>query len=475
MLSALAIAALVQVPTAAQPLSPGTRYDPGVPTVQQVTGHDVRDAITPPDQIVRYFEALAQAAPERTRLLRYATSWEGRPLVMLVISSPERMAHLEEVEAGIGRLADPRGLSDVDADRLVSTLPVVTAIMHGVHGNEITSDGAAMAEAYQLLAARGDTLVDRVLSESLVIIDPMENPDGRARFVFENTMGQARWPDADTWSVEHDERWPGGRSNHYLFDLNRDLFIQSQPETRGKAAVFEEYHPQIVADLHEMSGNSTYFFPPTAPPENPWFTRPQIALMDVFGQANAAAFDRRGFAYFNRDTYDLFYPGYVDMWPMSQGALGMTYEQASPRALVLRRDDGDLLTYGDGVLHHFTAAMATLETAARNRESILRGYLAFRRGGVGPGDPGRAEYVLHSDHDPGMAERLALMLVRNGIEVRQASGPVRLGARTLPRQGTSIVPLAQPNSRLAHILLDANVPMDSAFIRRQIGRLHQFI
>jgi len=470
MISALLFAALVQVPPPPQPLSPGTRYDPSIPTVEQVTGHDVRAFVTPPDQIVRYFEALATAAPDRTKLIRYATSWEGRPLVMLVISSPERMAHLDEVKAGIARLADPRGLTDADAGQLIATLPVVTAIMHGVHGNEITSDGAAMAEAYQLLAAQGDTLVDRILAESLVIIDPMENPDGRSRFVFENTMGQARWPDAATWSAEHDERWPGGRSNHYLFDMNRDLFIQSQPETRGKAAVFEEYHPQIVADLHEMSGNSTYFFPPTAPPENPWFTKPQIQLMDVFGQANAAAFDARGFAYFNRDTYDLFYPGYVDMWPMSQGALGMTYEQASPRALVLLRADGDTLTYGDGVLHHFTAAMTTMETAARNRESILRGYLTFRRGGVAMGEKGPAEYVIHSQRDPGMAKRLAIMLVRNGIEVHRASGPVRLGARTIPQAGTFIVPLAQPNSRLARILLDADVPMDSAFIRRQIER-----
>ena len=464
MLGTLFVTALLQVQV------PQARYDSAIPTTEAVVGHAVHEEITPPDQVVRYFEALAAAAPERTHLIRYAESWEGRPLVALVIGSAERIARLDDVKAGLRRLAHPDGLSEAEADGLVSELPVVTALMHGVHGNEISSSGAAMREAYHLLAARGDEKVDLILAESLVIIDPVENPDGRARFVFQNTMGRARWPDPEAASAEHDEPWPGGRVNHYLFDLNRDLFIQSQPETRGKVGVFLDYWPHIVVDLHEMSGNSTYFFPPTAPPENPWYGERQIALMDVFGQANAAEFDRQGFAYFNRDVYDLFYPGYVDMWPMNHGALGMTYEQASARALVLRRSDGDLLTYGDGVLHHFTAAITSAHTAAVNRERILRDYLAFRREGIELGRQGPAEYVLHSSHDPGMAERLARLLVRNGIDVRTPTGPVIAAGRELPERGTYVVPMDQPAHRFVRNLLDDHVPMDEAFVERQIER-----
>ncbi|WP_425153329.1 M14 family zinc carboxypeptidase [Candidatus Palauibacter sp.] len=470
MLSTLALAAAIQLPTQAQELAPGARYDPEIPTLEEVAGHGFREAVTPPDDVIRYMEALAAAAPERTRLIRYAESWEGRPLVVLVIGSPERLARLEEVKAGIARLADPRGLSDAEAETLLAELPVVTALMHGVHGNEISSSGAAMAEAYHLLAATGDADVDLILSESLVLIDPMENPDERNRFVYQNGIAQARWPDEAGVSAEHDEPWPGGRGNHYLFDLNRDLFIQSQPETRGKVDIFLEYRPQIVADLHEMGGDATYFFPPTAPPSNPWYGEQQIALMDVFGEAIGARFDARGFAYFNRDVYDLFYPGYVDMWPMGHGALGMTYEQASARALVLRRSDGDLLTYGDGVLHHFTAAIETALTSARNRERILRDYLAFRREGIALGERGAAEIVLHSAHDPGMAERLAGLLAENGIEVYRASGPVTVGDRTLAADASFIVPLDQPTHRFIHNLLDANVPMEEDFVRRQIER-----
>ena len=470
MLGTLVLAALMQLPAPTQELAPGTRYDPAIPTLTEVVGHDFRDEVTHPDAIVRYFEALAAAAPDRTHLIRYAESWEGRPLIMMVIGSPERMARLDALRAELGRFAAVEGLSRAELDGFLAELPVVTALMHGVHGNEISSSGAAMAEAYHLLAAQNDPAVEVILAESLVLIDPVENPDGRARFVQHTTSSRARWPNEESYSAEHDEPWPGGRGNHYLFDLNRDLFIQSQPETRGKVQVFLDFRPHVVADLHEMGGNSTYFFPPTAPPENPWYGERQIAQMELFGRANAEAFDRRGFAYFNRDVYDLFYPGYVDMWPMNHGALGMTYEQASARALVLRKDDGDLLTYGDGVLHHFTAAITTAETAARNRERILRDYFEFRREGIELGSRGPAEYVLHSSHDPGMAQRLARMLVRNGIEVREANGPVSTGGRTLPAEGTFVVPMAQPAHRFVRNLLDDHVPMDEAFVQRQIER-----
>jgi hypothetical protein len=466
----LALATAIQLSAQVQELAPGTQYDPSIPTLEDIVGHDFREEITPPDQVVRYFEALADAARDRTQLIQYAESWEGRPLVILVIGSRERIAALDDVKAGLTRLAQPDGLSDADADALIADLPVVTALMHGVHGNEISSSGAAMAEAYHLLAAQGDPTVDMILNESLVLIDPVENPDGRARFVLQNTMARARWPNEATYSAEHDEPWPGGRVNHYLFDLNRDLFIQSQPETQGKVDVFLDFWPHIVVDLHEMGGNSTYFFPPTAPPANPWYGERQIALMDVFGRANARIFDQRGFAYFNRDVYDLFYPGYVDMWPMGHGALGMTYEQASARGQVVRRSDGDLLTYGDGVLHHFTAAITSAETSARNRERILTDYLAFRREGIDLGRAGPAEYVLHSAHDPGMARRLAFMLLENGIEVREADGPVTMEGRQLPQRGTFIVPMDQPAHRFVRNLLDPDVPMDEVFVQRQIDR-----
>ncbi|MEQ9397544.1 MAG: M14 family zinc carboxypeptidase [Longimicrobiales bacterium] len=470
MISALAFAALVQVPAPTQDLWPGATYDPAIPTLEQVAGHDFREVITPPEDVIRYMEALADAAPDRTHLIRMGESWEGRPTVMLVIGNADRIGRLDAVKADLQRLADPRTLSQEEADRLVAELPVVTALVHGVHGNEISSSGAAMAQAYHLLASRGDAGVDRILAESLVLIDPMQNPDGRARFVFQNTIAQARWPNQEPASAEHDEPWPGGRVNHYLFDLNRDWFAQTQPESRDRVRTLLEFMPHVLMDLHEMGGNSTYYFPPNAIPGNWWTTPEQTALLDVFGANNAARFDSRGFAYFNRDTYDAFYPGYGTSWPTAHGAIGGTYEQASARGLVFRQADGDLLTYGDGVMQHFVAGIQTLLTSAENRERIVRTFLDYRRSAVQLGRNGVREYVLHSAHDPAMARRMAETLVRNGIDVHQPLEEVRVGGRTLPADGTYIVPMDQPAHRLIRNLLDPHTPMDTTFVARQIER-----
>ena len=450
---------------AAQGLAPSTTYDPAIPTLEAVVGHKPGDAITTPDQIGRYLEALAQAAPDRTRLVQYATSWEGRPLQYLLIGSAERIARLDDVRRGIQTLAS----ASAEADRLIAELPVIVWLLHGVHGNEISSGDAALAEAYHFLAARGDADVDLTLREALLIIDPMQNPDGRQRFVTHNLLGRAAEPDPEPLSAEHDEPWPGGRSNHYLFDMNRDYFALSQPETQGRAKVMLEWFPQVVVDLHEMGGNSTYYFAPPAHPLNPMITPAQQKWFDVFGRANASVFDQRGFGYFVREVYDSFYPGYGESWPIFHGAIGMTYEQASARGLAFRREDGTLLTYKDGVTHHFTAAVTTAITAARNRERMLRDFLDYRRSAVAMGQQGTREYLIPPGNDAARAGRLAALLASQGILVRRADEGFQTGGRAMPA-GTYIVPLAQPAGRLARNLLDPDVKMDDAFLKEQERR-----
>ena len=226
------LASAAQSPT--EPFWPGAQYDPKLPTLQQVVGHAPGEEITSPEQVATYLRALAQAAPDRTRLVEYARTWEGRPLWLFV--DRQRRAH-RGARPGQGRpQAARRSAPAVERRRRPSggQLPVVVWLVHGVHGNEISSSDAALLEAYHLLAARGDAGVDAVLREALVLIDPMQNPDGRARFLFQNLQGRAAVPDPAPYDAEHDEPWPGGRSNHYLFDMNRDWFAQTQPETRGR-------------------------------------------------------------------------------------------------------------------------------------------------------------------------------------------------------------------------------------------------
>jgi hypothetical protein len=440
-------------------------YDPSIPTLTTVIGHDHGDAISTPDQIGRYLEALSKAAPDRTRLVQYATSWEARPLQYLVVASPARIGKLDEVKRGLQTLAS----ASPDADRLIADLPAVVLLIHGIHGNEISSSDAALAEAYHLLAARNNPDVDATLRDAIVIIDPMQNPDGRQRFVTVNLLGRAVDPDPNPQSAEHDEPWPGGRVNHYLFDMNRDYFALSQPETQGRVKTMLDWYPHVVVDLHEMGGNSSYYFAPPADPFNPLITESQRKDLELFGRANAAEFDRRGFAYFVREVYDAFYPGYGDSWPTFQGAIAMTYEQASPRGLTFKRDDGTELTYKQAVTHHFTSAITTAVTAAKNRERLVRDFLEYRRSAIALGQKGVREYLIPPGKDPARSHRLATLLAGQGIVVKQAEEAFSAGGQQMAR-GTFIVPLAQPAGRLVRNLLDPDIKMDDAFIKEQDRR-----
>ena len=452
------------------PLWPGAKYDPAIPTIKSVLGHDHGEVITPPEGVAQYLQALQKAAPTKSRLIQYATSWEGRPLWLFVIGSADRLAKLDQVKADIQRFADPRRTPAAEGDRLARELPVVVWLIHGVHGNEISSADAALVEAYHLLASQGDAGVDAVLRDALVLIDPMQNPDGRARFIATNALGRAMAADPAPYSAEHDEPWPGGRSNHYLFDMNRDWFAQSQPETRGRIRIGLEFQPQITVDLHEQGGDNAYYFSPPAEAINPHVTKNQIAGWELLGRANAARFDERGWAYYIREVYDAFYPGYGDSWPTFQGSIGNTYEQASARGLAFARSDGDTLTYRDGVMHHFNAAIVTAITAARNREMLMRNYLEYRRSAIAEGEKGPVrEYVLVPGQDASRADLLARNLATQGIEVRRAEEPIKLASRTIPA-GAYLVSNAQPTARMIRNLLDPKTEQSAEFIKRQEER-----
>ena len=230
-----------------------------------------------------------------------------------------------------------------------------------------------------------------------MLIDPLQNPDGRARFLLHNLQGRAATPDAEPAAAEHDEPWPGGRSNHYLFDMNRDWFAQSQPETRGRTRLFLDWLPHVVVDLHEMGGNSTYYFAPPADPLNPFITKAQAEWFTTFGRENARAFDARGFAYFTREVFDSFYPGYGESWPVFHGAIGMTYEMASSRGLVVPpRGRHAAASTGTACCSTSRRPSPRLATAAANRERLLRDFLDYRRSAIADGRTRRRARVPDS-------------------------------------------------------------------------------
>jgi hypothetical protein len=449
---------------------PGASYAPAVPTVRQVLGYDPGDRITSSAGLVRYMETLAAAEPARMKIFEYGESWEGRKLIYAAIGSESNLRRLAEIKTAMQRIADPRRTSEAEARKLMAGLPAVVWLSYGIHGNEISSCDAALVTAYHLLASRNDKLVDDVLSKVIVLIDPSQNPDGRERFVhyFEQTRGLT--PDASPLAAERNEPWPGGRGNHYLFDLNRDWIALTQPEVAAEVKALREWLPLVYVDLHEMSGEGTYFFTPEADPYNPHLTATQRQSLNLFGKNNAKWFDKFGFDYFTREQYDAFYPGYGASWPLYYGALAMTYEQASVRGLVVRRSDDTLLTYGDTVRHHFVASISTLEAAASNREKLLGDFYQYRAGAIEEGrkEPVKA-FLLPRGRDASATDKLAGILMEHGIEVSRARSPFRSAEKEYAA-GTYVVPLAQPAKRFIRTLLDPQVPMDDKFVAAEEAR-----
>ena len=449
-------------PALAQSMVQGS-FRTEVPTLEQVVGHRSGTQISSPEQAVQYLRALAEAEPTRMRLIEYGRSWEGRPLVYAVISSPANMARIEAVRADLAQLGQGTAPS-----ALANVLPV-TWLGYGVHGDEISSTDAALAVAYHLIASQGDAAVDRILTNTVVVIDPSQNPDGRARFVNSFRAQSGLAVSGDRFSASADQPWPGGRFNHYLFDLNRDWFAVTQPETRGKIAAVRQWQPVVVVDAHEMGGDDSYFFPPVADPINPNVTQGQRDLMGLLGRNNAAAMDRIGQPYFTREVFDLFYPGYGDSWPTHNGAVGMTYEQASARGLAWERSDGSVLTYADGVRNHFTTTLATAQTVADNAQRFLSEYAAYRRSAIAGQAGGSGGYVIDLAQRPWNAEQLARRLALQGVAVTRVNGPATACGRNYPA-GYLSVSTAQASARLIRSLLDANTPLPPQFVTAQENR-----
>ncbi|MDT7778037.1 MAG: hypothetical protein QOC99_549 [Acidobacteriota bacterium] len=457
-------------------------YREQVPRPQTVLRYDVGDFHTNYALMERVVQQIAQAAPDRVRVFDIGMTNEYRMQHLVVVSSPENIARLDEIKANLKRLSDPRGLSNEESQRLISTTPVALWMQYTIHGNESASFEAMMQVLYQLAASNEPATLD-ILRNSVALINVCANPDGHERFVtWYNSFGVG---DPEPSAAEHDEPWSVyGRVNRYRFDLNRDNIATSQVETRNMQRAFLEWNPQVAVDHHGQP--SQFFFPPAALPVNPNLPPEQTERwLSVFGRANAAQFDQRKWDFYVRDIFDLFYPGYWDSWPSLQGATGMTYETDGGgwKGLRWKRDDDTIVTLRSGIAKHFVASLTTLATAAANREARLRDFYEFKRTAIEEGRTGRVRrFVILPGRDPGRAAELIENLLRAGVEVQRATAPFRAlrahdysgegspaSARDFPA-GAYVVDLAQPAKRIAKALLEVHTPQDEAFQHEQLAR-----
>ncbi|RUO25767.1 peptidase M14 [Aliidiomarina minuta] len=448
------------------PVFPGSDHTPEVATVEQVLGYPLGSRVSSPAAIHEYYQELARQHPDRIKLVSYGETWQGRPLYYAVISSADNLARLDSIESNMRQLADPRTLSESDASDLLTQTPSSVWIASSVHGNEISPAEASMATTYHLLADRSQKTQD-ILDNTIIYLDPLQNPDGRERFVSRYYATVGLEPSADRLSAEHNEPWPNGRTNHYLFDMNRDWLALTQPETRGRVAALLESFPLIFVDSHEMGGDLSYYFTPEAHPYNPHITEPQRETLEWVGRNNAAWFDTFGYDYFTREIFDAFYPGYGASWPIYHGSISMTYEMGSARGHHFRTRDGDILTYADGIQQNFVAFMATIETASERGDELQQRFYDYRKNAIEQGSRGDVRsYILAGDRDAAGHQKLAAILSEQGIEVQRANDSFRACGQDY-NEGAYIINAAQPSYHLIRTLLDDHVPMDEDFLEEQ--------
>lgn len=452
------------------PMWPGVEYSDDIPSFESVLGYKAGEKITNYVGMLEYFAALEAAAPDRIRTFEYARSWEGRKLFYVVIAKPEYLAEIESFSEKMQQLADPRVTNTEEVNDLVASLPASAWLQYGVHGNEISTTDAAMKTAYHLLAAPNDPINKQILDNTIVFIDPLQNPDGRERFTSRYYATVGLQHSADRISAEHNEPWPRGRTNHYLFDMNRDWLALTQPETQGKVDAINKFKPLVIVDIHEMSGDSSYYFAPAAQPFNPHMTKTQIANMDEIGKNHARHFDRFGFDFFTREVYDAFYPGYGDSWPVFYGASASTYEVGSARGELFLKNNGELLTFYSTVQRQFVASISTLEGAAKAKTKLLNDFHQYQIDAIAEGKKSKSRlYIMPGTKNRAGTHRLATLMAKHGVEVYQANESFKACGKSYPA-GSFYIDTAQPRGKFVTTTFVDQVNMSADFIKEQERR-----
>jgi hypothetical protein len=392
-------------------ISSYTSFSQILKSPDEFLGYPLGDKYTPHYKIVNYFQQAATAMPRMMKLEQYGETNEGRPLLLAFITSEENFTRLDEIRKNNLRLTGM--LNDKPAD---VNAPTVVWLSYNVHGNETSSSEVSMKTLYELLNP-GNAQTRAWLKNTVVIIDPCLNPDGRDRYVNWYTQVVGKNADVNTDSREHSEPWPGGRTNHYNFDLNRDWAWQTQVETQGRIKKYNEWMPQIHCDFHEQGINNPYYFAPAAEPFHEVITQWQRDFQYTIGKNHARYFDANGWLYFTKEVFDLFYPAYGDTYPIYNGAIGMTYEQAGGPGggTAALKSDGDTLTLKDRIAHHFATSMSTVEMASVHNSRLINEFKKFFDDAKNTGIGEYKTYVI-TERNKGKLKALKTFFESNGIQ-----------------------------------------------------------
>ncbi|MEX2513434.1 MAG: M14 family zinc carboxypeptidase [Cyclobacteriaceae bacterium] len=427
-------------------------------------GYELGERFTPHHRVVAYFQHVA-ASNSNVKIQEYGKTNEWRPLMVAFISSEENIEQLETIRTDNLKRA---GILSGETQ----TRTPVTWMSYNVHGNEAVSSEATMMTLFSLVDP-GETQTKDWLENTLVVLDPCLNPDGHDRYVnwYNQKMNEVLQPDPQ--SIEHMEPWPGGRPNHYLFDLNRDWAWQTQAESRQRLALYNEWLPQVHLDFHEQGVDDPYYFAPAAEPLHHQLTPFQMEYQEIFGQNTADYFDQNDWFYFTKERFDLLYPSYGDTYPMYNGAIGMTIEQGgSGRAGIgIINAEGDTLTLKERIVHHHTTGLSAIETTSGIADRVLDEFEKyFKESSTNPSGKYQS-FVIKASNPQANVESMLKLLDKNGVQYGISGRTEGLKGFSYQSgadesfelaEGDIIINAYQPKSVLTQVLFEPNPALNDS-------------
>ncbi len=439
-------------------LPQGVTYDPNIPTPESVIGHEVGEWHVTHDKLMFYMQTLADAS-DRITIENRGETFEGRPLLLLTITSPKNHANIDTIRAEHQKLTD-EGTSNLN----VAEMPLIVYQGFSIHGNEPSGANAGLAYAYYLAAAQGSE-IETVLNDLVILMDPSYNPDGLQRFAYWANTNRSENLNPDGNEREYHEVWPGGRTNHYWFDMNRDWLPVQLPESRARIASFHKWLPNILTDHHEMGTNSTFFFQPGEPTRvHPLTPKLNQELTEEIGNYHAEALNQIGSLYYSQERYDDYYYGKGSTFPDVNGSIGILFEQGSSRGHIQESENG-ILTFPFTIRNQFTTAVSTITAAKNMREKILNYQNDFYQKAKAEGAKDRTKAIVFGDpKDAAKTDHLAEVLQRHKIKFHELANDATLGGKNYKKGYSYVVPMAQKNHRLIKAIFEKRTTFtDSLF------------
>ena len=435
----------------------------------------IGERVATPEQIS---EAILSWANQSNRMIvkEYAKSHEGRPLYALFISSPSNLAKLDEIKKNVNLLADGENTNANKARALINDLPAIAWMAYSIHGNETSGADAALASIYHFIASNDEETID-MLDNMLIIIDPLMNPDGRARFAKSLEQYRGTAPNYDDQSLIHTGDWPYGRTNHYFFDLNRDWIYVTQPETRGRVKLINEWKPQILVDAHEMGPQDTFMTGPPREPINKNIDRDLIKWGNVFAQDQGNAFDERNWRFYTGEWHEDLYPGY-SFYVQFRGTLGILYEQSRMAEDGVKRPEGTIQSYKESVHHQYVSTMVNLRTLKENSKAMYRDFWEGRKYNVSKDSKfANQTFVILPTENVGRLKTLIEKLQFQNIELYKNNKPI-LVKNVLKQSGdiddnfsipvgSLIIPNRQAEAPIIAAMLEFDAEIDESVLVKE--------